>query len=438
MTVSKTVFIERLAYGGAGVGRLDGKVCFVSGAAPGDQLLVSVHANKRSYCEATIAKIVSPGSGRIIPPCPIFGQCGGCQWQHIEYEEQLRAKEAIFSQAFSRARVEVDHIAPIIPSSFQYGYRYRVQVKICWVQSRLIFGFYRTGTHHVVEFPPDGCLLAVPILNQALTEVRTVFSKFPDPQSIPKLDLAVGDDGGVLAILHYLGTASESVATFLIQQRDSMPAIAGMFLQLEKKHSIQRIYGTEHVQYHVPSGVADHDTCLLQVSRGGFSQINLPQNRRLVTEVFALMKPHPTDRILDLFCGNGNFSIPLALAGAIVVGMDDYGGSIRDAMTNAHNAGVDVDYRTCDAHRAVQSLLGHQERFTAMLLDPPRAGARDISSVVHGLGMEYIVYVSCDPMTLTRDLAIILNNGYSVKFTRVIDLFPQTYHMESVTLLKRN
>jgi len=435
---TETVLIERLAYGGAGVGHIGGKVCFVNGAVPGDQLRVRIHTNKRSYCEAELVDIVVAGSGRRVPPCPVFGQCGGCQWQHIAYDDQLLAKEGIFAQALSRtAKISADCLSPILPSPVQYGYRNRIQVKIRWVQDRLVFGFFRANTHFVVEFPPEGCMLAIPALNRALGEVRALFSGFPEPQSIPQLDLAAGDNGDMVAILHYLGKNQDSVAGFLAAQRACLPSISGMYLQSGRKHSIQRVYGVEGIRYHVPVSAAHHEACL-HVSRGGFSQVNLTQNRSLVAEVMTLLNPLPADHILDLYCGNGNFSVPLAAAGAMVVGTDEYDGSIRDAVLNAQVAGVSASFSAGDAYRTVQLLLDRKERFTSILLDPPRTGASEIAGIVHGLGADKIVYVSCDPMTLARDLAIMTKNGYAVQFSRVVDMFPQTFHLESVTLLHRS
>jgi 23S rRNA (uracil1939-C5)-methyltransferase len=434
--MSSKLVIERLAYGGAGIGRLNGKVCFVQGAAPGDELLVQVQAEKRSYCEATIRDILSPGPGRTQPPCPVFGQCGGCQWQHLEYGEQLRAKEAIFAQALGHARVTPVTTAPIVPAESAFGYRYRLQVKICVVRGQLLFGFYRPGTHHLVELPPQGCLLAVRDLNQAINEMRAVFTEFPEPTLIPQVDLTIGDHGGVLAILHYLGRASDAVRTFIDRHRADMPTLTGMFLQTGRKSTIQRLYGPETIQYQVPSGDA-HVPCLLQVSRAGFSQVNLPLNRRLVSEACMALQPFAGERMLDIFCGNGNFSIPLARGGASIVGVESYEGSIRDARENARQAGVVAEYIVGDADEVVQSLLARNERFFAILIDPPRTGARNIAKVIAGFYADKIVYVSCDPMTLARDIAIMAADGYIVQTSRVVDMFPQTYHMESVTLLQR-
>ncbi len=433
------VAIERMAYGGAGVARVDGKVCFVAGAAPGDRLRVTLVAHKRSYCEAEIAEIMTPGKERIVPPCPIFGQCGGCQWQHLTYEAQLQAKEEIFATALQRtAHVARESIEPILASEKQFGYRSRIQVKVCSANDRLMFGFFRPGTHHVVEFPAAGCMLADPRLNLALAEIKQLFVSVPDPQQISQVNLAVGDAGGVLAIVHYLGRTPDKLSAFLLAHHQELTAVAGIFLRVGSNGAIRKVIGASVINYQllVPS---DPETiCNMQVSCGGFSQINLRQNQKLIKEAIRLSAPSPTDQVLDLYCGNGNFSIPLAMSGAELTGMDDYSGSIADAQANAQQAVMNAHFSAVDAGEALKSLVEQKRRFSAILLDPPRTGAKELIGMLPRLDAQRIVYVSCDPMTLARDLALLAKEGYTVRVARSIDMFPQTYHLESITLLERN
>lgn len=433
------VRIERMAYGGAGVARVDGKVCFVAGAVPGDRLRVRVIANKRSYCEAEITAIIAPGKERIVPPCPIFGQCGGCQWQHLTYGAQLQAKAEIFATALQRtAHVAEECIAPILASEQQFGYRSRIQVKVCAVNDRLLFGFYRPGTHQVVEFPAAGCMLADPHLNQALAELKQLFAAVPDPHLIPQVDLSVGDAGGVLAIVHYAGRTPDTLSAFLLAHHREMPAVDGIFLRCGGNEAIRKVIGGSVVRYQVLVQSDPELFCTLQVSCGGFSQINLRQNQQLISEAIRLLDPSPADQVLDLFCGNGNFSIPLAMSGAELTGMDDYSGSIADAQANAQQAVMQAHFTAVDAGVALKSLIEQKRRFAAILLDPPRTGAKELIGMLPHLGAEKIVYVSCDPMTLARDLALLAKEHYTVRVARAIDMFPQTYHLESITLLERN
>lgn len=432
------ITIERLAYGGAGIGRLDGKVCFVPGTAPGDMVRIRVVADKRSYVEAEVDELITSGADRVIPRCPLVPRCGGCQWQHLSYTAQLRAKEEIFISALNRSiRVPITCCKPILPSPAEFGYRSRIQVKIRQVAEQLVFGFYRTGSHFVVEMPEYGCLVADQRLNEAIRQVRSAFVSFPDPRQIPQLDLSVGDGGGVIAILHYLGNDPDRIASYLQQHREQMPIITGFFLQIGRKDSIRSVYGFSSLHYQVPSLTDDGEPCRLAVSRAGFSQVNLAQNRNLVVTALNFLQPVATDCILDLYCGNGNFSIPLAKSGAMVFGMDDYDGAIRDAVHNASEAGVCIEFQASDAGSAVRDLLARQLRFSAIVLDPPRTGAREVVHLLHDLGAQRIAYVSCDPMTLARDLATLVKNGYEIICTQPIDMFPQTFHLESVTLLKK-
>jgi 23S rRNA (uracil1939-C5)-methyltransferase len=433
------VYIERLAYGGAGVARVDGKVCFVAGAAPGDRLRVKVVANKRSYCEAEITEIITPGKGRIVPPCPIFGQCGGCQWQHLTYEAQLEAKEEIFATALQRtAHVAGESIEPILASEKQFGYRSRIQVKVCSAHDRLLFGFYRPGTHQVVEFPAAGCMLADPRLNMALAELKQLLASVPDSQQIPQVDLSVGDAGGVLAIVYYVGRTPDELSAFLLTHHQELPAVDGIFLRVGSNGAIRKIVGASVFNYQLLVPSDPQTICNMQVSCGGFSQINLRQNQLLIREAIRFLAPSPADQILDLYCGNGNFSIPLAMSGAELTGMDDYSGSITDAQVNAQQVGRNAHFSAVDAGAALKSLIEQKRRFLAIILDPPRTGAKELIGMLPQLGAQKIVYVSCDPMTLARDLALLTKENYTVRVARSIDMFPQTYHLESITLLERN
>lgn len=432
------VRIESLAFGGAGFGRLEGKACFVPFTAPGDLVRVGITVDKPSYLECEALEIVEPSPGRTLAPCPVFGICGGCSWQHLRYDVQVEAKERIFADTLWRfGRIEQDAIAPLVAADQSYDYRCRVQFKVRWSGGRLHVGFYRRGSHYVIDVP-DECAICDPTINRTLRQLRLVLPDFPEPDRIPQVDVATGEDGQTLLVIHYIGSDPGRAGDFFRSIRPNFATVAGIHLQCGRKDSIIPVWGTDSLSYTVPRWDAPASPLSLYFRRGGFSQVNYRQNRILVSDALKLAGVAKGERVLDLFCGNGNFSLPLASSGAYVVGVEDFGPSIEDARRNADINGIsEVEFICSDAVGETRRLRMSGERFDAVILDPPRTGARDVVGEVAMLAPERIVYVSCDPPTLARDLGLLRKAGYRVASSHGVDMFPQTYHIESVTLLVR-
>lgn len=433
------VKIEKMAFGGSGVGRVEGKVCFVPFTAPGDTVKVGVKLGKPSYYEGEVLEMIEPSPLRVTPPCPVFGSCGGCDWQHLSYPDQLQAKQEIFAETLWRfGRVERELILPIIQSAEPYGYRYRVQLKLHYVNGAFQIGFYKAGTHHVINIPQQ-CAIAHPAINALYLPLTRLAAGFPEPDKLPQIDVAVGGDGDTLLIVHYIGVRPDDICTYLEGAVGELPGVAGMFLQSGRKMMLRRVFGSERLSYQLPAGLANRiPATTLTFSAGGFSQVNYRQNLALIRLVAEFADLTGQERLLDLFCGNGNFSIPLATNAAQVVGIEEYGPSIRDALVNCQkNTVKNASFKSIDAVAGVRELVAAGERFDLIILDPPRAGATDVVRELHLLQPRKIIYVSCDPATLARDLGQLRNNHYSVVKSCPVDMFPQTYHIESVTLLEK-
>lgn len=430
------IAIEKLAFGGSGVGRIDGKVCFVPFSCPGDELLVRIVAEKRSYLTAAITELVTPSPGRIAPTCPLFERCGGCDWQNVDYGQQLHAKRQILADTLWRgARVDADAVAPTVASPQQYGYRSRVQFKLFGYAERLQIGFYRAGSHFV-EDAVLGCPIAVPKVNQALGRLREVLAFFPEPALIPQINIDCADDGAV-AIINYIGRDRDMVLAFFQDRFLELEPLTAIFLQAGRKSTLEKICGDETLVYSMPSGDMTAD-CLLKFRPGGFSQVNLHQNRALLKIIMDLAGFDGSENVLDLYCGNGNFSLPVARCVNNVTGVEDYGDSIAAALDNATLNGINnAEFICADAAAGCRHMLEQSRKFDLVLLDPPRAGADEAIPEIIRLNPMKIIYVSCDPNTLARDCGRLAAAGYKVKVSIPVDMFPQTYHLESVTLLRR-
>jgi len=436
MTTAR-IQIEKLAFGGNGVGRIAGKVCFVPLSCPGDELLVNITAEKRSYLTAVIHEIITPSPYRVAPPCPLFGSCGGCAWQHIAYPQQVKAKRQILADALWRgARVPEEAVSEMVPAPDQFGYRNRVQFKLYNGADKLQIGFYKHGTHFVVD-APQGCPIAGPKINEALLGLRDVLATFSELAAIPQINIDCGDQGCV-AIINYIGRDPDSAAAFFAKNHCSLAPLTGIYLQTSLKSSLRIVSGSEELVYSQPGVGHDASPCLLAFRPGGFSQVNSAQNRAMLNIIRELACLDGHENVLDLYCGNGNFSLPLAREVSGITGIEEYRDSIVSAIDNCRlNGIVNAEYITSDAARGVRRLVDSGRHYDVVILDPPRSGAADTAGDICRLNPDIIIYISCDPSTLARDCGIMAAGGYQVVKSIPVDMFPQTYHLESITLLRR-
>lgn len=425
--------IDRLAFGGAGVGRNNGKACFVPYAAPGDLLDIAVTKSKKSFDEADILRILQGSSKRITPPCPFFGTCGGCNWQHIAYEEQCHQKEQIVKDALWRsARVDQEFVRPIIPATPHYNYRRRIQLKLDFFAGRQSIGFYRPESHYVVDIN-DRCLLTHESLNAVLPYLRTVVLDCREPDKIPQVDLISSENGDVAAIFHYTGNDIDRFSARLSTVVNGAEALKTLAVQTGRKHDFRILSGIETMHYSLP---VDNEAITLQFAPDGFSQVNFQQNRAIaafIHNICAMVKP---DNVLDLYCGNGNFSLPLASKVKNITGFENFDRSVALANKNAQMNGLqNAKFYSMDAAAAVEKYAQQGQSFDLVIIDPPRNGAADVAASIHKTGAASVIYVSCDPMTFARDLSILQRTGYIIDQVQPVDMFPQTYHIENVAYL---
>lgn len=431
------IVIEKLAFGGNGVGRINGKVCFVPYSGPGDELTVRIVDEKKSYLNASIDEIISPSPIRVKPPCPIFGSCGGCNWQHITYDAQLEAKQKILAETLWRsARVPGDLVDQTVPAPMQYAYRSRVQFKVQIKAGKLDIGFFRQGTHQV-ENAPEGCLIALPDINEALQCLRKVLTSMPEVNQILQVNIDCAEQG-CIAVIKYVGSDPDRIKASIIKQSGSLGPLTGVFLQDGKHSPLRKIWGNDLLAYSQPGITSEASSYLLKYRPGGFSQINRLQNQSMLGLIRDFAKFEGCEQVLDLYCGNGNFSLPLAGEVANITGIEESSDSIAAAIDNCRlNSVVNAKYIASDATSGVRGLIAKGQKFDVCILDPPRSGAAELLKEIPHLNPHKIIYISCDPNTLGRDCSNLSNMGYMVQKSIPVDMFPQTYHIESITLLQR-
>lgn len=424
--------IERLTYGGSGIGRIDGKACFVPFTAPEDVACVEIVKEKRSYAEASVTALKSPSACRVTPECPYFMVCGGCNWQHISYAVQCAQKTEILRDSLWRsARVEPEVVMDVVAATNKYGYRQRVQLKASYAAGRLSLGFFRRSSNKVVDIG-ECCPLAVEAINRIIPELRAMVLATADPDRIPQIDLSAGEDGAVAAIFHYFGNRHQLVAERLAAASASFSYIG---IKSGSTSVIEKISGQPLLQYRLDA--ADKTAVDLHYSAESFSQINFAQNRAISALLNSFSAQVDCRKVLDLFCGNGNFSLPLACSVTSVTGVESFARSIELARQNAEiNSVANCRFICEESLQAVNRFIEEGETFDLLIMDPPRAGALELCDRLHLLQPKHLVYVSCDPATLGRDLAVLKKSGFSLISVHPVDMFPQTYHLETVVFLK--
>ena len=420
--------IESLAFGGAGVARFDGRVIFVRGAVPGDLVWARLTRVKKRYAEAEAVRFEQESPQRCQPVCAVFDECGGCQWQMLPYAEQLRHKEQIFRDTLQRqCGVDGGCVSAILASAIEWHYRSRVQFKCrLLADGKLAIGFFRPGSHFVVDV--QTCPVAAPAFNSLLPDIRKLLHASPFAAQVNQIDMESGDHEQVRLVIHYSGKDNAGLAACLMPLQQTK-AIA-LYIRSGSQSTFRHIAGTRDLTLNV-----DSPPIHLAYGAGGFAQINLAQNRRMVDEALRLAAPQRGWRVLDLYCGMGNFSLPFARRVEHLVAVEEHAGSIAQGKLNARqNQITNVDFFARPAQGALAAYSG-ETGFDLVLLDPPRCGAKEVVADLLKQRVKRILYVSCDPMTLARDLRQLLSGGYRLLESRPLDMFPQTYHLESLTLL---
>jgi 23S rRNA (uracil1939-C5)-methyltransferase len=440
-----TLLIEKLVPGGFGLGRLDdGIVVLVRYVLPGEKVIVREVARKKDYISATLMEVLSPSPDRIEPPCPIYGRCGGCDLQHAGPDAQIRLKKAILTDSLQRAAGNIFSATPLsienpLAAPEQFGYRQRIRLQ---VDGKGNYGFFRPESH-ILE-PVSACMLARAELNNVLQQVHGShsFDELVKHCSAVELLFNPGDNNTVL-LLHFLRKPRPTDCLFAKHLAHETNGLYAILMQVEGYglyDPMTQIFLTSApiLSYNMAVDKIAADFTLAWEA-GGFCQVNLEQNSSLVALALDMVASGPHKRILDLYCGYGNFSLPAAKLGSEVLGIDAQNAAVRSAQRNAmHNGIHNCRFEKKQVPDAVNSLLAAGMTFETIILDPPRQGAAEIVSLLPKLGADQIIYISCNPATLARDLVSLIPAGYHLSRLVPVDMFPQTHHLESVTLLQRS
>lgn len=427
------VRIDSLGSGGEGVGRLrDGRVAFVRGGCPGDVLDIEIVSEHKRHVLATVAEIREPSPVRVEPPCPHFGVCGGCQWQHVGYEAQLEAKRQIVVDALQRiGRVESakEAVRECVASPEVFGYRNKIELTPAPGQ-RMQLGMHKTSSEELA--PLETCLL-LPARSQSAPRRLTGALRYASGSQ----------DLGVVRVGIRVASATSDVEVALWTAPSAFPrrTAATTLSQAVGASSVVRVLAKDPQERHLAHNVevlagrgywrerlAGFD---FTVSAPSFFQVNTRASERLVSRVLEHVMAEEPGRVLDVYAGVGTFTLPIADLGADVASIEGGGSSLRDLRRNLDSARLRATVEPGDA----SMVLREPRAADSIVVDPPRSGLpADVAQSLTRTGARRLVYVSCDPATLARDVAVLRPLGYELVSATPVDLFPQTYHVETIAL----
>lgn len=427
------VEIERLTHEGRGVAHVEGKTVFIAGALPGERVRFRYRRLQRRYDEGQAVEVLRAAPERVEPRCAHFGVCGGCTLQHLAPEAQIRAKQASLAEAFARiGRVAPERwLEPLTAEVWGYRRKARLGVRHVLKKGRTLVGFRERGNAFLADL--RRCEVLHPKVGERLEALGELIDGLSIRDQVPQIEMAMGD-GPCVLVFRVLAEPSGADRERLIAfgEREGLHC----YLQPGGPESIAPLPGQAvELSYSLP-----HPGVRLGFLPSDFTQVNLELNRRMVDQALALLAPKPDECILDLFCGLGNFSLPLARHAARVVGVEGDAGLVARARLNAARNGLEnLSFHTANLYgEGLELLPWMRERFDAALLDPPRSGAFEILDWLPRLGIERLVYVSCYPSTLARDAERLVHDlGYRLMAAGVMDMFPHTGHVESMALFER-
>ncbi|MBF0357737.1 MAG: 23S rRNA (uracil(1939)-C(5))-methyltransferase RlmD [Magnetococcales bacterium] len=422
------ITIDKMVPGGLGFGNGAKKAVFVPFSAPGDHLLVEVEKQHKNHCFAAIKKIITPAASRVQPKCAVYGQCGGCQLSHISSLHQEQIKSSFISDSLQRiGKIEPDGVvADLKAAPADIGYRRRAGLKVRVLKNVVLLGFFASGSHRVVDI--STCPILDHRLERLLAPLRHLLEALGGNSFIPEVDCIAGDAG--------VGMVFHTIRAFSASDQDRLRAfakeqqISQLWMQQGKKSRLRSLFSTSLLNYEV-GGFS------LSFKPGDFIQVNGFGNQILVDEVVAASSGNSSnvgEVAWDLFCGIGNFTLPISTRFNKVYGVEGSPRAMQRLVENSkRNKTENIRQLRADLFKpfGLDSLDG-LERADMVLLDPPRNGAFDLVKRVAKKPPKRIVYVSCDPGTFSRDAAVLVEAGMTLKSVLPLDMFPHTRHVELI------
>jgi 23S rRNA (uracil1939-C5)-methyltransferase len=425
--------IERLSHEGRGIARLDGKLIFVEGALPGEAVRATYTATHKKFDEARALEVLSASPDRVEPPCAHFSICGGCSLQHLARPAQIVFKQGVLAEQFRHfGGIEPEEwLPPLVDEEAAYRRKARLGVKFVIKKDALLVGFREKQSHFLADI--QGCHVLDRRIGEQLMDLRAVISGLAKRDIIPQIEVAAGDTGVALVFRHMEPLPPEDIAALVAfaAARDWQ-----LYLQPGGLDSVHRVWpeaGEDRLTYTLPDFGLE-----LAFHPMDFTQVNAGINRRMVKLALDLLDTQPGERVLDLFSGLGNFTLPLATRAGEVVGVEGSQAMADRGMENARRNGLgNVAFYAQDLTADFSQQPWARQGFDRLLIDPPRSGAQEVVEYLPKFRARRVVYVSCNPATLARDAGLMKAHGYRLTKAGVMDMFPHTTHVESIAVFER-
>jgi 23S rRNA (uracil1939-C5)-methyltransferase len=424
--------IVDLAHDGRGVARVDGKAVFIEGALPGERVRFRVFKRRRQMDEAGLVDVLTASPDRVVPRCAHFGVCGGCSLQHLSAAAQLAAKQRQLLENLQRignvqpARV----LAPLRGPEWAYRRRARLGIKYVHKKGRVLAGFREREKPYIADIKRCEVLAAplasLPAELAALTETLAIREK------VPQVEVAAGD-GATALVFRVLETPCaadlEKICAFGLERG------LQIFLQTGGLDTVRPVRS----DYAPLNYAVDGGNVVIEFGAVDFIQVNRDINASMVDAAMTLLRPEAGDGVLDLFCGLGNFTLPLARRARHVLGVEGDASLVSKALANAARNGIgNAQFAVQNLFEPLQFGAWANERYDLVLLDPPRAGAAELLTRMGQWNPRRVVYISCHPGSLARDAGILVASlGFTLTATGVMDMFPHTTHVESIAVFER-
>lgn len=431
---NKLLFIEKLSHEGRGIAHDNGQVAFVFGGLPQETVWTRFIGGRRRYVEGFAETIENPHLDRVVPLCPHFGSCGGCMMQHVSSAAQVQFKEQVLlEQLLQFGKVTPQTVLPpLLGKHWHYRTKARLSVKFVIKKDRLLVGFHEQKNAKVADL--EQCSVLTKKVSDLMVPFRTLVRSLGAFDTISQLEVAAGDTITAFIVRHMqpLSALDEAALIQFAQENDIW-----LYLQPKGPETVHKVWPKDDqifLEYALPL-----ENLRYEFHPNDFTQVNLDMNAKMVERAMMLLDVQPSETILDLFCGLGNFSLPLAKRARSVVGVEGSREMVGRAQHNAQlNQLTNTAFYVADLYGSIENISWADQHYDKILLDPPRSGAEALLPWLSKLGAKKIVYVSCNPATLARDLGHLVHEfGWSLESVGIMDMFPHTKHVEAMALLVR-
>lgn len=433
---SVTVTIDRLSHDGRGIGKLEGKTLFVDNALPGESVTARYVHSRNQFDELVAESHQTQSSERVEPPCSKANICGGCSLQHMHPDLQIRHKQQVLLDQFTHfGSVQPETVAPPLVAD-RLGYRTKARLGVKYVRKydHVLVGFREKHSNFLTAI--DSCPILVPAIGQQIEALKALVRGLSVYEAVPQLEIAFGDDRGAIIVRHMEPlTASDETLLTAFGKAHGL----AVFLQPKGPDTVHCLYspwGEGDLTYESVGGLS------MEFRPTDFTQVNLPMNRLMLAQTLDWLQPTASEKVLDLFCGLGNFTLGLAQRAAQVTGVEGSQDMAEQGYRNARRNGLsNVAFFAANLHDTElfsgKHALPWDQHYDCVVLDPPRTGAEEICQNMNRFAPNRILYVSCNPATLARDAGILAKQGYRLKKVGVMDMFPHTTHVESMALFEK-